>query len=314
MSRRGGKRHTQPNPWNALDFYGHWDYWQSASANQQTYIYYVDIMLKMAMSRFRWLNLPPTCDERYLELTLITQGMATIAFPRKMRGTFLSLQCVPQGKPNMYDRPSKWMAMGQNGTRFSCAHDNGVVVFDNETRFPLMTGIQLYANELTHLRITRRMNRLHQQIPFIMTGPQEKRQDMANMFKQVAGGEPAILATDDIQQISYEALTTGVQFLGEELAVDEQNVWSRIYTMLGIKNTTMKQERQTEDEIRAQKAPTELVALSALDERRKAADELNARFGAYLQAPIQVVWAQDNESENYNLAHNVPSMLRAGDD
>lgn len=314
MSRRGGKKRAPQNPWNALDFYGHWDYWQSGATNQQTYIYYVDIMLKMAMSRFRWLNLPPTCDERYLELTLITQGMATIAYPRKMRGTFLSLQCVPQGKPNMYDRPSKWLAMGQNGTKYSCGRDNGVVVFDNETRFPLMTGIQLYANELTHLRITRRMNRLHQQIPFIMTGPQEKRQDMANMFKQVAGGEPAILATDDIQQIDYEALTTGVQFLGEELAVDEQNVWSRIYTMLGIKNTTMKQERQTEDEIRAQKAPTELVALSALDERRKAADELNARFGAYLTAPIKVVWAQDNESENYNLSHNVQSMLRAGED
>ena len=313
MSRRGGKKRNAPNPWNCCAYYGNWEYWQSASANQRTYMYYVDIITKMALSRFRWINLPPTCDERYLEMTLVTQGIASIAFPRKMEGTFLSLKCAQQGQPNMYDRPIRWLAIGQNGSRYSCDAKNGVVVFDNETRYPLMAGIQLYANELTHLRLTRRMNRMHQQIPFILTGPQERRQDMVNLFKQVAGGEPAILATDDIQQIGYEAMSTGVEFIGEQLAVDEQNIWSRIYTMLGLTNTTMKQERMTEDEIRAQKAPSELVLESCLIERRKAARELNDRFGAYLKAPIEVVMRQDNESQNWNLAHNVKSQLEAGD-
>lgn len=313
MSRRGGKKRNAPNPWNSRADYGNWEYWQSASANQRTYLYYVDIITKMALSRFRWINLPETCDERYLELTLVTQGMASIAFPRKMEGTFLSLQCAQQGQPNMYDRPIRWLAIGQNGSKYSCDAKNGVVVFDNETRYPLMAGIQLYANELTHLRLTRRMNRMHQQIPFILTGPQERRQDMVNLFKQVAGGEPAILATDDIQQIGYDAMSTGVEFIGEQLAVDEQNIWSRIYTMLGLTNTTMKQERMTEDEIRAQKAPSELVLESCLIERRKAAKELNERFGAYLKEPIEVVMRQDNESQNWNISHNVKSQLEAGD-
>lgn len=314
MSRRGGKSRSKQNPWNALEEHcGQWGYWQSGATNQRTYVYYCDIMVKMALSRFRWVNLPPTCDERYLEFTLITQGVATIAFPRKMRGTFFSLQCTQQGRPNMYDRPIRWLALGQNGTKFSCDHSNGVVVYDNTTRYPLMSGIELYANELTHLRITRRMNRLHQQIPFILTGPQEKQQDMTNLFKQVAGGEPAILATDDIQQIQYDALSTGVQFIGEELAVDEQNVWSRIYTMLGVRSTTMKQERQTEDEIRAQESPSELVLESCLMERRKAAKELNDRFGAYLEAPIEVIRRQDNESTNWNTVHNVKSIAELGE-
>lgn len=313
MSRRGGKKRNAPNPWNGRADYGNWEYWQSASTNQRTYLYYVDIITKMALSRFRWINLPETCDERYLEMTLVTQGIASIAFPRKMEGTFLSLQCAQQGQPNMYDRPIRWLAIGQNGSKYSCDARNGVVVFDNETRYPLMDGIRLYANELTHLRLTRRMNRMHQQIPFILTGPQEKRQDMVNLFKQVAGGEPAILATDDIQQIGYDAMSTGVEFIGEQLAVDEQNIWSRIYTMLGLTNTTMKQERMTEDEIRAQKAPSELLLESCLIERRKAARELNERFGAYLKAPIEVVMRQDNESQNWNIAHNVKSQLEAGD-
>ena len=313
MSRRGGKKRNERNTWNSRGQYGNWEFWQSASVNQRTYLYYVDVITKMALSRFRWLNLPTTCDERYLEFTLVTQGMASIAFPRKMRGTFLSLQCAQQGKPNMYDRPNRWLAIGQNGTRYGCSRQTGVVVFDNQTRYPLMNGIQLYANELTHLRITRRMNRLHQQIPFILKGPQEKQQDMVNMYKQVAGGEPAILMADDNQMIQYEALTTGVQFIGEELAIDEQNIWNRVYTMLGIPNTTIKQERQTEDEIKAQESPSELVLESSLMERRKAAHELNDRFGAYLKAPIEVIRCTDNESTNWNYTHNVKSIMEAVD-
>lgn len=314
MSRRGGKRRNQQKR-NAPNCYGnrprHGMYWESADLNQSIYWYYIDIISRIAMSRFRWLNLPKTCDERFLEWCLCYEGVATIAFPKKMRGTFYSTQAVTNGPINVYDNPSSWRSFGNNGWNFNCDNTNGVLIYDNITRFPVMEGIQLYANELTHIRMTKRINRMHQQVPFILKGPQEKRQDMANLFKQVAGGEPAVLATNGIEQIDYDALQTGVQYLGTELAEDEKNVWDRIYTMLGIENNPFKAERQTEDEIRAQKQPTGLILMSSLGERRKAADKLNDRFGQYLTEPIQVVLRQDNESENWNFMHNIQSELRA---
>lgn len=310
MSRRGGKKRSKTN----IDrTNGNPMLWQTSQINTRLYQYYVDIMLKMAMSRFQWIGLPPTCDARYLEYVLITQGMASIAFPKKMQGKFLSLQCAPYGHLNMYDRPIKWEAIGHNDTRYSCDKYNGVVVFDNETRYPLMSGIELYANELVHIRMTKRMNRLHQQIPFILSGPQEKQQDMINLFKQIYGGEPAVLTTDGFEQLNYNALTTGVKFIGEELAIDEANTWGRIYTMLGIENSTLKQERQTEDEIRAQENPANLIVSSSIDERRKAADELNKRFGDLLDEPIKVVTRQDYESENWNIIHSLKSMSELGE-
>lgn len=310
MSRRGGKKRSKTN----IDrTNGNHMLWQTSQINTRLYQYYVDIMLKMAMSRFQWIGLPTTCDARYLEYVLITQGMASIAFPKKMQGKFLSLQCATHGHLNMYDRPIKWEAIGHNGTRYSCDKDNGVVVFDNETRYPLMSGIELYANELVHIRMTKRMNRLHQQIPFILSGPQEKQQDMINLFKQIYGGEPAVLTTDGFEQLNYNALTTGVKFIGEELAIDEANTWGRIYTMLGIENSTLKQERQTEDEIRAQENPANLIVSSSIDERRKAADELNKRFGDLLDEPIKVVTRQDYESENWNIIHSLKSMSELGE-
>ena len=314
MSRRGGKKR---NAQKRNDFRNGCIprrtgmYWQSADLNEQTYWYYVNVITQIAMSRFRWLNLPSTCDERFLEWTLCYEGVATIAFPKKMQGTFFSTQAVTEGPINVYDNPTKWRSFGNNGWNFYCDNTNGVLVYDNVTRYPIMEGIHLYANELTHIRITKRMNRMHQQIPWILKGPQEKKQDMANLYKQVAGGEPAILATNGIESIDYEALQTGVAYLGEELAQDEINVWNRIYTMLGIENNLFKAERQTEDEIRAQKSPTALVLLASLNERRKAADKINKRFGKYLKNPIKVVLRQDNESENWNFEHNIQAQLRA---
>lgn len=314
MSRRGGKKRNNQKR-NMPDCYGmkrrNGMHWQSADLNESIYWYYVNVISQIAMTRFRWLNLPKTCDERFLEWCLCYEGVATIAFPKKMRGTFYSTQAVTEGPINVYDNPSKWRSFGNNGWNFYCDNTNGVLVYDNITRFPIMEGIQLYANELTHIRMTKRMNRMHQQIPWILKGPQEKRQDMANLYKQVAGGEPAILATDGIEQIEFDAMKTDVPYIGEDLAQDEINVWNRIYTMLGIKNTTYKAERQTEDEIRAQKAPTDLILLASLNERRKAADKLNQRFGRYLTEPIEVVLRQDNLSENWNFLHDIEAQFKA---
>ena len=286
-------------------------YWQSADLNERIYWYYVNMISQMALERFRWLNLPATCDERYLEWCLLYEGIATIAFPRKMRGTFYSTKAVTSGPINLYDVPTKWRSFGNNGWSFFCDNSNGVLVYDNVSRYPLIEGINIYAHELTHIRIAKRMNRNHQKVPFILTGPQEKYQDMVNIYKQVDGGEMAVIATDGYSAINIDAIKTDVPFIGEELDQDEVNVWNRIYNMLGIENAPYKQERQTEDEIRAQKSPSTLVRMASLEERRKAANKLNERFGQYLEAPIQVVFRQDNESENWNFRHNIQSQVRA---
>lgn len=316
MSRRGGRKHkNNKNSFDSGIRNGCYEPFQSADLNSRIYNYYVDIIVKMAISRFKWVGLPKTCDERYLETSLVTEGKAVIAYPSKLRGTFFSLKCADAKRPNMYDCPSNWFCIGSNGTHYYANRNRGVVVYDNTTRYPLMQGIQLYANELTHIRITKRLNRMHQQVPFILSGPQEKKEDMANLYKQVAGGEAAVLTSKSFtNEISFAALQTNVPYLGEEMAIDEQNVWGRVYTMLGIENTTMKQERQTEDEIKAQTKPVSLVMRSALYERRKAADELNRRFSRYLDEPIQVIPYQDNVTDNYNYAHNIIEQITVGDE
>lgn len=312
MARRGGKNRKngyRPNRCNGVPN----NYVQSADLNQLLFSYYRNMITQMAMSRFRWINLPKTCDARYLEMMLLLEGQATIAFPAKMPGTFMSLKVAGNGRPNLYGNPSNWIALGDNGTRFQCNNNNGVILYDNETRYPLMNGIDLYARELAHLRMTKRVNRMHQMMPFILKGPQEQRQVMNAMFRSVANGEPAIIATSAIDAIDIEALQTGVTYYGRELAEDETNVLNQVYAMLGMSNPTYKAERQTSDEIRTQREPNMFMRMNYLYERRVAAEKINERFGKYLEAPIHVVWNNDNESENWNLVHNVRDMYEIGE-
>lgn len=286
------------------------NYWSSQDYNSRLYNYYRDIILKMAISRYKWVNLPKTCNERYLNWILATEGIASIAYPKKMKGVFFSTKAILKSQPNVYDEFSRWDSFGNNGWRFSCDATNGVLVWDNSTRYPILESIDLYATELVHVRMTKNMNRFHQQIPYILTGPNEKKFDMVNIMKQVAGGELAIIGNNGLDLIEPKTLDTGVPYIGSQLCEDELYIWSRIYTMLGVENSPFKAERQTEDEVRAQKSPAQLIRLSSLECLRKACDTLNNRFEKYLLEPISVVWNQDNESENYNAINNLKSYSK----
>lgn len=311
MSHRGGRNKKRQDKAPCFNAKGYGlNYWGTQDYNTRLYNYYRNIMLQMATNRYRWINLPKTCNERYLNYILATEGYATIAFPSKMRGTFFSTKAVLTSQPNVYDEYTSWDSFGNNGWRFHVTAKNGVLMFDNTTRFPLMESIDLYATELVHIRMTKNMNRFHQQIPYILTGPQEKVYDMQQIIKQISGGELAILGTDGLSAIKPESLQTSVPYIGEQLSADEQTVWNRIYTMLGIENNPFKSERQTEDEIRAQKSPAHIVRMATLSSLRTACDKLNSRFGDYLDGEINVVWNQDNYSENWNLFHNDAALIK----
>ena len=110
----------------------------------------------------------------------------------------------------------------------------------------------------------------------------------------------AIMTTPGFtDSMKANVLKTNVEYIGMELQNDIQNTWNAFYQALGIKNLPLKMERQTADEINDYGEPSDLRALSELEERRAACDILNTRFGKYLKEPIQVVWNEDNVSRNY---------------
>lgn len=290
------------------------NYWQTGDYNISLYEVLRDDIMNLALSRFRYIGLPETCDARYLEWCLITYGRACIGFPKGKPGMWMSLQAVQQGQPNVYTYPARWRTQGANGDgkwQFAMDWSNGVFIFDNMSRFPLITKINIWARELADILQTQQMNRFHQRIPFILTGPNDREFDMTNLMGQITEGQLATITTDSISGIETKVFNTGVSYLGAELDQTYENTWNKIYRELGIRALPFKSERRIEDEITDTMEPTDLARLSPLSCRRQALDKLNNRFGRYLDESIKVVWNKDIESDNFNVTNDYASMLDA---
>lgn len=290
-------------------------YWQTEAYNQQLFNIFQNDLIELALSRFRWVGLPETCNERYLEWTLLTEGSATLAYPSLTSETLLSLKSVQQGAPNMYDEPRSWRALGATGkTNFMCNWTNGVWIWENSTRYPLMVKINIWARELADIMRTKQINRYHMRMPLVITGPQDRAFDVQNFYKNIANGEPFVLAYDNFSDIQTSATMPerAREYIGDKLQAEWSNTWDAIYRELGIDSMPFKEERMIEDEVNSTMQPTELARLSPLTTRRAACDKLNARFGDRLAKPITVVWARDNITDNYDLRHRYDTLIERG--
>ena len=91
-------------------------FWQTDSYNMRTFQKNFDMLLSLALNRFRWVNLPDTCDSRYLEWVLHRTGLATLSYDREQpTRIYTTLQAMPYGTYNMYGIPTQWRAVGYDG-------------------------------------------------------------------------------------------------------------------------------------------------------------------------------------------------------
>lgn len=283
-------------------------YWGSLSYNGQLLSVYKNIFYMLAMTRFEWVGLPKTVDPLFLERQLLLGGHATIAQPKKgkQRGFWYSAKAVQTGPLGVYDYPKSWQAYNRDQLRFNVTGKNGVWIYDNVMRFPLCAALDIFARELVDVQKTEQVNRFWQKLPFILVAPDDMDVSANNLLSQVMGGEPAIIANRYVKDMEPYRLGFDVPFLGRELNAAEQNVLNKVYTILGIANLTFKSERMIEDEVHDMGEPSTLMALAALNERRRAAEYLNTRFGMN----VSVVWRTDYQSENFNLLESIEKSAK----
>ena len=284
-------------------------YQQSGAMNRAYYQFFRSQIIKLALARFRWVGLTDTCNARYLEWVLLMTGSATIARPYDA-ADFLSLQMVMTGTPNMYNEPTRWDALGANGTRFSCTRENAVIVWDNMERVPLISQIDALAWDMSDIVRTKQVNRVHVKVPFVMSVPREMQNQAVNLFSQKVGNEPGILVTDTAMNYvdSVNMFNTNVQYLGDKLNEDLKETWNMVYTMLGIRNLPFKLAQQNAEEVKVYDQPTELETIGSLSSRRMNLDALSEMMGH----EVKVVWSEDFESVNYNVTHNIQSLAELG--
>lgn len=244
--------------------------------NDRAYLYYVQRFSELAMSVFKWENLPETVDERFLELTLYTDGQAV--FFEDDAG-YLALQCIINGPLNVYRVPIRRRAYAVNGYQRDLSIDNSVIIYNNRLRTNTEPDMRWYARRLYDLDRTIDVNARMQKTPAFVRATEEQRLTMLNVYKEFDGNAPAIFADKNLDLQNMQVLDLGAPFVGDKLYQLKTQIWNEALTYLGISNLTIqKKERVNTDEVTRSMGGTIASRYSRLEARRRACEEINKMF------------------------------------
>lgn len=261
---------------------------------------YIRKLTNMCYARFKWENLPNTITARFIEQTLVHEGLV-VFYKREFKtasGTvegYVALPAAPTGV-DIYGDPTEYQVVAGNGM----IHDRlpaaaCVPIWSDYSRIPDLDIITSYAERLADFDMTIQSDIITVRHPIIMAGDEAARLSIQNMWRNIQEGEPAIFAYDtafeDIRA-KLQALDTGVrpdQILDIQLA--KTKMWNEALNLLGVNSANQdKKERLVEAETAANDDIISVTRGTYLDARRAAVDRINAKYGLSLS----VSW-RDNE-------------------
>lgn len=273
--------------------------WESALLNNRTYLQYYNRLLELAINMYEWKNLPDTVDERFLELTLFSDGMA-VYFRDEILGD-LCLQTMIGGNLDVYRIPMERTAYAANGYQVRLDPTNSVIIFNNYTHTNSMLDIEMYARRLYNIERTIDVNVNAQKTPVMVIGSEAQRLTLKNLMMQYDGNEPFIYGDDKLNVNALNVLRLDAPYVADKLNILKRQIWNEALTYLGIENSnTEKKERLVTDEITSNLGGVEAQRFCRLNARRKAADQINAMFGTN----ITVDFREENKVKHFDEAED----------
>ena len=254
------------------------EFWESASMNNATFMQYYRRLVEIAVSQFKWINVPDTVDIRYLELVLFSQGGA-VFFKDEELG-FLALRCVVNGGFNVYRIPKGRRAYADNGYNMPLNEKNSVIIYNNFLRTSSMLDTEMYAKRLYNIDRSIDVNVNAQKTPILIQCDEDQRLTMKNAYMKYEGNEPVIFGDKNVNPNGIKVFTTGAPYVAGQLYDLRCNIWNEALTFRGINNVANeKRERMNEREINANLGAVMAYRNSFIKARKHGCEQINKMFG-----------------------------------
>lgn len=251
--------------------------WQSAELNNKTYIDYYNRLMELALNVFEWENLPPSVDERFLELTLYEMGYC-LYFNDEIIGN-LALTCTIGGELDVYRIPVLRRAYAVNGYNKMCSTKDSVLIFNNYLHTPTQLTIELFARRLYEIERAIDINVKAQKTPTLILSSEQQRLTMQNLYMQYDGNEPFIFGDKNMDIEGIKSLKTDAPFVADKLENLKHQIWNEALTFCGIENSNQdKKERLVSDEVGSNYGNVEAQRNVMLNARKQAVKKINAMF------------------------------------
>ena len=274
---------------------------ESLFMNNYTYMQYAYRLMELSISMFEWKNLPEGIDERFLEMVLFTDGHA-VFFKDDELGDYLALQCLINGKLNVYRIPINRRAFAVNGYQKKLTDKDSVIIFNNMLHTNSWLDVKMFAKRLYNLDRIIDVNANAQKTPILIKGNEQQRLTLTNLYKEYDGNAPVIFADKSLDMNALQVLSTQAPYVADKIYQLKTQIWNEAMTYLGISNVSFqKRERMVSDEVTRSQGGTVASRYSRLNARRQACEQINKMFGLNIECDFR---------EDYQLSEEVMDFTK----
>lgn len=287
-------------------------FFQSIFNNAWSYNIYYDKLKEITITLYKWVNLPPEIDERFLELSLFERGQV-VFFKDEVAG-YAVMQLGGFSKFDIYRRPLNRQAFAANGARASLTENDSVIIYNNVLRTPSEDETLYYAEKFAFYDQIINININAQKTPLFIRVGENERLTLKNLFMKYDGGEPVIFGDKNLSSVPIEVLKTDAPFVAKDIYDMKVKYWNEFLTFKGVSNVNInKKERLSVDEVNRQLGGSIAARGSGLLMRKQAAEAINDMFGL----DIDVIFNEDyqlrvSDPENELVDENGDELEKGG--
>lgn len=255
---------------------------QAGWRNRIAVDHYYNQLLNLALSCFEWTNLPDEIDERYLELTLCSEGKIAY-FNDDVMGDIV-MKYAENAQPNIYNNPTRIHAYSHTGYSRMLDYGEFEPIYNNYSRTPIIFDLKWYAEKLAEIDRTIDINVMTQKTPVLLKVDQNTKFSLTNMFQQYQGNTPLIVADRSLDMEGIQVMKLDAPFIAESLNDLKASIMNEALTMLGIDNSNLnKKERLLTNEVVTNLGNVMAMRYTRLDARREAVERINKKFGTNIE-------------------------------
>ena len=268
--------------------------------NMKTYNMYFRQCITLAENVFKFNNLPIFIDVSFMNKTLIKNG-AIAFFYDDVLETILALPFIILGNLDVYGRPLKIQAIGQNGYSRILNKDEFVIMYDNNGQYPIYLDICQYAERLALDTRTMDINISQQKTPRFWKTSANNERTIKDIVNNVDGLDESIITYKNINLDDTSLVLAPAPFVSDKIDLHKDKIWNEFLRFIGVANLSFqKKERNISDEIQAMQGGTIASRFSRFEPRKRAVELINEKFGQYLDGELSVEYYDSVPSTNDN--------------
>ena len=283
----------------------------SQLSNYLTYQMYLRQLLTLAENVFEFKNLPKFIDVAFLNGTLLRKGSIAFFYEDALESV-VALPFTATGKKDIYGRPTEINVRSSNGYSRTLKQDEFVIMYDNNGHYPLWLDICQYAERIALDTRTIDINITQQKTPRIFKTSAENAESVKALVNNIDGNENSVITYENIVLDDTSIVLAPAPYVADKIDLHKDKDWSEFLRLVGIANMSFqKKERNITDEINAMQGGTIASRFSRFEPRKRAIEEINEKFGKYLEKEIEVSYydgeptTEEKDGDLYDDANDV---------